>query len=223
MEKRYLAWSLLLLCLLTATRTAMAQFPTAINPWALEKSTSTMNDVFGNWAVGNDGQLMKRASTLDGGQHVSWTTVDLGLSDYNLNAIHFVGNNGWIVGEKKDGTDKYSGVIRRTTDGGNTWISPTSMPSLPAGTAFKDVCFANDGKGYIACGNGIILKTNDWGASWPFVLKPISTPDGVSVTYQSIYTDPTNSARVRVVGDNYGFGPKAPMAEQHGRLHSLIN
>jgi len=191
----------------------MAQFPTAINPWALEKSTSTMNDVFGKWAVGNDGLLMWRSTTLDGGQHVSWTTVDLGLYDYNLNAIHFVGNNGWIVGEKKDGTDKYKGILKRTINGGNNpadWLTVT-MPVLPSGTSFKDVSFSNNGTGYIACGNGIILKSNDWGANWPEdqikrpINDPAKDPNGISIWFQSIYTDPTNSANVRVVGDNYGF------------------
>jgi photosystem II stability/assembly factor-like uncharacterized protein len=150
------------------------------------------------WAVGNEGLLLRQINSV-------WGKITItGLAEYNLNAIEMKGQYGWIVGEKINEPNKYNGVLTRTTDGGTSWniISLKSL-NLPIGTAFKDVSFANDVRyGYIACGNGIILKTNDAGASWTKTAKtPITEPSDVSGWFNSIYTDPVNSARIRVVGD----------------------
>ena len=160
-----------------------------------------MIDAENAWAVGDDGLILHQVNG-------AWNKIVIaGLDKYNLNAIEMKGQYGWIVGEKREEPGKYKGVLMRTTNGGTDWQEITNMPPLPAGTAFKDISFANnDGTGYIACGNGIILKaTNNWGVSWAIINDPITEPSGVSGWFNSIYTDPANSARVRVVGDNYGF------------------
>ena len=159
-----------------------------------------MIDDVNAWVVGNDGLVLRQVNDV-------WSTITItGLVEYNLNAIEMKGQYGWIVGEKKEEPGKYGGILRRTTDGGNTWIAPNPMPPLPSGTAFKDISFANDGKGYIACGNGIILVSGNLGVDWDKLAKtPITEPSDVSGWFNSIYTDPTNSANVRVACDNFGF------------------
>ena len=203
MKKRITA---LLVCLLGFVSFTFAQ--PYVNPWVLEQSTGG-NAVRGMcsvgsgvaWAVGDNGLVMKRS----GG---SWATIDLGLADYNLNSVQMSGVYGWIVGENKL---DYTGIIRRTTNSGTTWIVPLSMATLPAGTAFKSVSFSG-GTGYIACANGVVLRSTNYGADWPLTgilhpvnLDPVKDPNGVSINYQDIYADPANSANVRVVADNYGI------------------
>ncbi len=150
------------------------------------------------WAVGNDGLVLRQTGS-------SWNKITItGLAEYNLNAIEMKGQYGWIVGEKKDEPGKYTGVIRRSIDYGNTW--PVEYEYKLYGTAFKDVSFANNGTGYIACGNGIILKSTNRGIDWAATgSTPITEPSGVSGWFNNIYTDPVNSANVRVACDNFGF------------------
>ena len=203
----------LLVCLLGFVSFTFAQ--PYVNPWVLEQSTGG-NAVRGMcsvgsgvaWAVGDNGLVMKRNG-------VSWAPIDLGMAageqiKYNFNCVQMSGVYGWIVGENKLDC---SGILLRTTSSGGGW-SVVSMLSLnlPAGTAFKSVSFANDGKGYIACANGIVLRSEDRGANWPLTgIKhpvsndPVKDPNGVSIFYQDIYTDPANSNKVRVVADNYGI------------------
>jgi photosystem II stability/assembly factor-like uncharacterized protein len=201
MKKRVTA---LLVCLLGFVSFTFAQ--PYVNPWVLEQSTGG-NAVRGMysvgsgvaWAVGDNGLVMKRS----GG---SWAPIDLGLADYNLNSVQMSGTYGWIVGENKS---DYTGIIRRTTNSGTSWIAPLSVPTLPAGTAFKSVSFSG-GTGYIACANGIVLKSYDRGATWPDIkhpinLDPVKDPNGVSIWYQDIYADPLTPNNVRIVADNYGI------------------
>ena len=155
------------------------------------------------WAVGNDGLVLNKC----GG---AWTQVAIaGLEAYNLNAVYFLKTNtqyGWIVGEKKEEPGKYRGILMRTTTNGSSWSEIIDMPSLPPNTAFRDVYFAGNGTGYIACANGIVLKSTNYGETWPLdqIKRPVSDPNGVSIWYQDVYTDPGNANKVRVVGDAFG-------------------
>jgi photosystem II stability/assembly factor-like uncharacterized protein len=200
----------LLVCLLGFVSLTFAQ--PYVNPWVLEQSTGG-NAVRGMysvgsgvaWAVGDNGLVMKRNG-------VSWAPIDLGMAageqiKYNFNCVQMQGVNGWIVGENK--TD-YSGILLRTISSGGGWTVVTSMPTLPAGTAFKSVSFSG-GTGYIACANGIVLRAiNNYGSDWvkttaPVTIDPVTNPNGVSIWYQDIYADPANPNNVRVVADNYGI------------------
>jgi photosystem II stability/assembly factor-like uncharacterized protein len=189
-------------------------YPTAAEYNVEYDGTTKINDIqkidySHGWAVGNDGLVIKKSG--------SWTSVNLGMSaadpqtNYNFNAVHCLESNNqyiWIVGENKANN---SGIIRRSTDGGTTWLAPSSpLPQLPAGTSFKGVSFANINDGYIACGNGIVLKSTDGGASWPAtqikhpVNDPVKDPNGVSIHYQDVITRPTYPNQVWAIGDNCG-------------------
>ena len=220
MKKRVTA---LLVCLLGFISFTFAQ--PYVNPWVLEQSTGG-NAVRGMysvgsgvvWAVGDNGLVMKRNG-------VSWAPIDLGMASgeqikYNFNCVQMQGVNGWIVGENK--LDN-SGILLRTTSNGGGWTVVTSMPTLPAGTAFKSVSFSGT-YGYIACANGIVLKSINYGADWPLtgILHPVNLdqtkdPNGVSIWYQDIYADPLNPNNVRVVADNYGIVCASTDGGQNGK------
>ena len=207
MKRRIMIITTALLAL-TATLCLAEEDPKAwqVNKWLPEYTASSaikdiqMIDDKNAWVVGNEGLVLRQVNSV-------WGKITItGIAEYNLNAIEMKGQYGWIVGEKKGEPNNYGGKIFRTTDGGVTWIEPSSMPTLPSGTAFKDVSFANNGTGYIACGNGIILVSGNRGVDWGKTTStPITEPSDVSGWFNSIYTDPTNSAYVRVACDNFGF------------------
>jgi photosystem II stability/assembly factor-like uncharacterized protein len=59
------------------------------------------------------------------------------------------------------------GTMRRTTDGGNTWLAvPTAAQTL------RGVCFADANVGYAVGNAGYVIKTTDAGATW---IEQIST------------------------------------------------
>jgi photosystem II stability/assembly factor-like uncharacterized protein len=63
-------------------------------------------------------------------------------------------HNGWIVG--------YSGTIKHTSDGGETWIAQQSDVS----SNLWDICFLDNKTGWICGANNAILSTTDGGISW---------------------------------------------------------
>ncbi len=87
--------------------------------------------------------------TSNGG--TNWTT-----SAVNGNAFYFTdANNGIVVAN--------SGVIKKTTDGGGTWTTPSSGTS----SHLNSVYFTSPSVGYISGSySGIILKTTDGGETW---------------------------------------------------------
>ncbi len=72
-----------------------------------------------------------------------------------LGTIRFTDNNtGYVAGS--------SGVIKRTTDAGATWIKVNSGTSQD----ISDMLFKNKDTGYCSARGGVILKTTDAGATW---------------------------------------------------------
>jgi photosystem II stability/assembly factor-like uncharacterized protein len=83
----------------------------------------------------------------------NWSSVGAPANAYYLRALDFSGDHGWAVG-------RFGSVIR-TLDAGATW----SFQSNPATTTLFDVDFSDTLHG-IACGQNIILYTNDGGQTW---------------------------------------------------------
>lgn len=84
-----------------------------------------------------------------------WTLLSDNQDDITYYSIHFSDeNNGWIVG--------YSGTIKKTSDGGETWINQESgvLSNL------WDVCFINNQNGWVCGDSNTILFTIDGGNSW---------------------------------------------------------
>lgn len=88
-------------------------------------------------------------------------------------AIHFTDeNNGWIVG--------YSGTIKKTSDGGDTWKSQLSGVQ----SNLWDVCFINNQTGWVCGADNTILKTTDAGETWNKIFLPgISAKINVTIKF----------------------------------------
>lgn len=168
------------------------------------------------WVVGEASHVWERTGNKHSHNWVRRTNLPLGYDDYHFNDVCFVGaDTGWIVGEYKHSagihdTLKYRGVVYKTTDGGGDWIDVTpTQAAVPLPTPFLKVRFANQNEGYISCGNGIVLKTGDGGATWSRCKTPWNTKDSISVWYNGLGLDPSSSQNLWVSGDAFGIISKS--------------
>lgn len=141
-----------------------------------------LNDVFFvdaniGFAVGEQGTILK---TTDRGEN--WI-VQSNFQRYSLTAVHFSdANTGTVVGYEWNDTLDFpypEGLILRTTDGGNNWISQKKV----ADRQLKDVHFTDSNNGWIVGGGwwgsaplGIIFKTTDGGENWMVQLNDSTVP-----------------------------------------------
>ncbi len=109
----------------------------------------------------------------DGGLTWARHQVTATTGDY-LNDVHFVDDrHGWVVGDR--------GVIRRTDDGGTTWVDQASGTAEP----LLDVTFVDLQHGTAVGGldsstgegPGVIVHTADGGATWTVQASPVPDPD----------------------------------------------
>ncbi|BDQ02785.1 YCF48-related protein [Ignavibacterium sp.] len=117
------------------------------------------------------------AKSTDGG--VSWTVK----STPGGNSIYFSDSlNGWVAGD--------NGNIRKTTDGGETWINKLS------GTVsdLKSIKFFNNNLGAVAGSNSTFLISTDGGETW------LSRNTNTNTAFNSITFIDANS--IWLVGDN---------------------
>jgi len=92
--------------------------------------------------------------------------------DITYCGIQFANENiGWIVG--------YDGTIRKTDNGGDSWILLQSGVT----SDLWDISFINEQVGWVCGSNNTIIKTNDGGESWTALL-PVGTSDRIFVTLQ---------------------------------------
>jgi photosystem II stability/assembly factor-like uncharacterized protein len=82
-------------------------------------------------------------------------------------------NSGWICG--------FNGMIKNTTDGGNTWKSQQSSVSAN----LWDISFINNLHGWICGANNTILKTSDGGKSW-INISPLNSENKIYVSIKFI-------------------------------------
>lgn len=109
--------------------------------------TNFFLDLYNGYVVGNSGKIIL---TQDGGGY--WTTPYSTITS-NLNDIHFINSNkGYIVGGSQ---------ILETTNGGFSWYSYTSYPTL-----YQDLTFQNTQVGFAVGYYGTIMKTIDGGLNW---------------------------------------------------------
>ena len=109
-----------------------------------------------------DGKIFK---TVDAGNN--WV-VKFSGSGYGFFGMHFRdSNNGWVVGGPTFGSPK----IRKTSDGGETWVSlPTSGLNQ-----LRTVHFFSGSRGIVAGADGKIMKTTNSGTNW---YRVYSSPTG---------------------------------------------
>ena len=95
---------------------------------------------------------------------------------HNLMSISFAPypnkDIGWIVGYVNGGTDKWRGVIYKTTNGGVDWS--VQFPVVVEGISipFLKVQAINENYVWVSCGHGYVLWTGNGGANWEVKTKP---------------------------------------------------
>ncbi len=83
--------------------------------------------------------------------------------------MNFIDTNvGWVI--CNEGNNPYTGLVLKTTDGGENWVTQTNMQN----NSFSSFCFIDSFNGWIV-GNkwdtlyntkGFILRTTDGGLNW---------------------------------------------------------
>lgn len=107
--------------------------------------------------------------TLDSGK--TWTKVDSGAAAVCLFDVHFpTASRGYAVGGDPANLTT-SGVMRKTSNGGNTWTSVV-LPNL---NVLYGVHFVNADTGFVVGNGGVILNTINGGLTWTLQTSPVST------------------------------------------------
>jgi photosystem II stability/assembly factor-like uncharacterized protein len=135
----------------------------------INRVTTVTNPYICVWAVGDSGQVFRLNDT---GVVVDHPTLPSG-SGYNLTGVSFANAQfGYIVGYKRENSDKWKGAIWKTEDWGGQWNPLTNIPHFDVPTPFLDVHAVSDLHVWISCGHGEVLKTTDGGESWLRRAKP---------------------------------------------------
>lgn len=118
--------------------------------------------------------------------NIVWTQQVSGTSQ-NLRGLNFVNDlTGWACG--------YSGVILKTTNGGENWIQQTS----PTGAILYDINFINQNTGWAVGESSSIIKTTNGGINW-FSLTP---PPVMSLFWSVFFTDSSTGYITGQYSDN---------------------
>jgi photosystem II stability/assembly factor-like uncharacterized protein len=145
-------------------------FKYANNRWSAVASP-TKNDLLSvffadnsyGFITGKSGAIYK---TKDGG--ATWKSQNGNTAQDLYGIVAFRGAMSFNGTDSVDATDGYivgnSGVVRRTTDGGVTWL--TADPGLGAGGVFKGLHFTSKWDGVVAGSGGAIYSTTNAGISW---------------------------------------------------------
>lgn len=109
--------------------------------------------------------LMMSAICLSLASADMWNYVST-LSPDPITDLFFINEyTGWAVGGAYIGYPRYpSSAIRKTTDGGITWTTPSYPSSITI--KFNSVYFMNGTHGWVVGSEGIIVKTTDSGNTW---------------------------------------------------------
>jgi len=107
------------------------------------------------YVVGNSGIIYK---TINAG--LSWVSQTSG-TPFHLYSVFFVDvNTGYITGHDLDPPNS---VMRKTTNGGTTWLS---VPFPPSSYGLRILFFFNGNTGFAGGRFGVIIKTTNGGSSW---------------------------------------------------------
>ena len=143
--------------LLAASSSAQLQWSWQ-NPFPQGNILSTISfvDSANGWTSGFSGILMR---TSDGGSH--WRVIQTPLSDLILQHSFISPKVGWILYYP-------SNKVYRTTDGGLTWDSVSTPPTIPPSYSedLRCICFIDDSVGMVGGWYGNILRTIDGGLTW---------------------------------------------------------
>lgn len=133
-----------------------------------------------SWAVGGGGSIFYSETGEDWSQQYSGTSLYNADDIYN---ISFVDENIGFASGKRNDFITGSGLVLKTTNGGNTWL--TSMLEQESGEPNKALFFTDENNGWTAGYSTGIKHTTDGGATWNVQSL------GIGFTVSSIlFTDP---------------------------------
>lgn len=169
--------------------------PTGVTSQLYSISFATSTNVYMST---NNGEVLKSVDTGN-----TWTIVNNSLPQY-LTSVAFVGDTGLVACSNQG--------VYRTVDGGVSWTSLTVPPS----TYFTDVYFTETMTVFALGWNGLILRSDDAGATFTQIVCPVSAdlkgimkfPSGVLNLYgewslmESFDNGLTWSMRLRGVRDS---------------------
>jgi photosystem II stability/assembly factor-like uncharacterized protein len=110
-----------------------------------------------------------------------WQSIFSNSIDYNFNGVHFKDlQNGLAI--------EASGIVFRTTNGGNNWIKIYENSSYP----MYVIKYLNDTNVFVTVGYGRILRTSNYGDNWSLVT--VTTSNAVHITKVSFFNELTGYA-----------------------------
>jgi photosystem II stability/assembly factor-like uncharacterized protein len=108
------------------------------------------------YAVGDDGVILKKLHNGTWQQIFSGTTDDLRSVNFPSNDVGYT-----IISVLGGGMSSSAGVLNYTFNGADTFNN-----SFITAEYLNDIFFVNDSTGWVVGKNGLIMKTNNRGASW---------------------------------------------------------
>ena len=115
-----------------------------------------------------------------------WFQINPGVTNNFASAFFLNANTGFVIGE--------SGIIIKTTNGGNSWFLQNSGTS----NSLEEIYFADVNTGYVVGGyypNSIIRKTTNGGSNW------YSQSSGMSIALFTVFFINSNTG---YTGGDYG-------------------
>ncbi len=96
-----------------------------------------------------------------------WQLLNTGLTTpLKIYSMYFTPQSNYQTGYAVGGQYYQTGLVIKTTDGGDTW----SAPVVVTGDILYGVWFIDDNTGFVCSANGKVFMTTDGGAGWTIVL-----------------------------------------------------
>jgi photosystem II stability/assembly factor-like uncharacterized protein len=146
--------------------------PTANNLTCVDFINSTVG-----WIVGENGTIFK---TINGGTSWSAQTFELVAGNkYILTSIFAISSTeAWITGYAENQDQAILGYIRlQTTNGGTTW---SKFSKAISSATLNDIFFLNSNEGWAVGDGGLVIHTNNAGATWTLIGNLYKELDGCS-------------------------------------------
>ena len=164
------------------------------------------------WFVASKKTILRTTSSGN-----SWKTIDCGYPLSPSQFLHFTNaffidsNIGWVIGYLGNiNGSPYVGVLLKTTDGGDTWISKEFSEVIYA------AYFTSVTNGYIVGAAGKIYNTINGGTTWTqqstgtnegiFDIKFRNELDGIAIGVAGSILVTTNSGTTWIIKHNTGTG-----------------
>ena len=134
---------------------------TWLNAGTFPVTVSGISGVDGNTAVAESwtSTFARLVRTTNGG--VTWPTVDSVTGGLYDDVTMFSTHGGFAIGDPVGGV----WVLKRTTDGGDTWVRAATLPQVGTEAGFSG-CWYDSLHGWFGTSDSRIYRTTDGGSTW---------------------------------------------------------